>query len=100
MADLWNAGWHCSTCYRTVADVLRKMASFSHVPLNQEVFRDPNRIADRVRRGKDIWDRDGEFYDFVPNNTDMPPFLLAHPERFGYLLNRTGESAGFEDYPP
>ncbi|KAL8409118.1 hypothetical protein RB594_007532 [Gaeumannomyces avenae] len=99
MSDLWNAGWHCSTCYRTVADVLRKMASFSHVPLNQAVFRDPNRIADRVRRGKDIWDREGEHYDFVPNNTDVPPFLLANPGRFGYLLNRTGKSAGFEDYP-
>ncbi|KAI0484808.1 glycosyltransferase family 17 protein [Xylariaceae sp. FL0804] len=97
--DLWSAGWHCSTCFSTVEEVLVKMASFSHIWLNQDVFRDRDRIADRVRNGKDLWDREGEEYERVDNNQDIPPPLLAKPSRFSYLFNRDGPTVGFSDYP-
>ncbi|KAJ9139165.1 Glycosyl transferase family 17 protein [Pleurostoma richardsiae] len=98
-ADLWNAGWHCSSCFATVGELLNKMASFSHVGLNRGEYRDRHRIADRVRAGRDLWDREGQVYDRIEGNTDVPPLLLAQPERFRYLLNRDGKSAGFSDYP-
>jgi beta-1,4-mannosyl-glycoprotein beta-1,4-N-acetylglucosaminyltransferase len=101
-ADLWNAGWHCSSCFATVEDMLNKMKSFSHTSLNDEKFRDRTRIVDRVRKGLDLWDREGEIYERRDNNGDIPEFLKGETERkrFGYLLNRDGSNAGFTDYGP
>jgi beta-1,4-mannosyl-glycoprotein beta-1,4-N-acetylglucosaminyltransferase len=99
-AELWNAGWHCSTCFATVEEVLGKMSSFSHMLLNKDEFRDRARIAQRVRSGRDLWDRKGEVYIRLENNTDVPSAVLANKERFAYLWDRSGPSAGFRDYPP
>ncbi|KAB5551195.1 family 17 glycosyltransferase [Coniochaeta sp. 2T2.1] len=98
-ADLWNAAWHCSSCFRTMAEMLNKMQSFSHTWMNGQEYRDRDRIADRIRNGKDLWDRFGQVYDRVEDNKDVPPTLEREPERYGYMLNRDGETAGFEDYP-
>ncbi|KAI1415729.1 glycosyltransferase family 17 protein [Hypoxylon sp. FL1857] len=97
--DLWSAGWHCSTCFSTVNEVLTKLSSFSHIWLNQDVFRDRDHIAEHVRNGKDLWDREGEEYERIENNNDIPTALLGNPEKFSYLLNRDGPTAGFKDYP-
>ncbi|OIW34760.1 glycosyl transferase family 17 protein [Coniochaeta ligniaria NRRL 30616] len=97
-ADLWNAGWHCSSCFRTMGELLNKMGSFSHVWMNSKEYRDRDRIADRIRNGKDLWDRAGQVYDKVEGNRDVPPILLREPEKFKYLLDRDGPTAGFEDY--
>ena len=99
-ADLWNAGWHCSSCFATIEDMLTKMKSFSHISLNQEQFRNPARIVDRVRKGLDLWDREGEEYERVVENEDVPEFLKSERERFKYLLDREGLDAGFTDYGP
>lgn len=100
-AELWNAGWHCSTCFETVGEVLNKMRSFSHTSLNAERFRDRTRIVDRVRKGLDLWDRKGEVYDRRDENADIPEILKGEErERFGYLLNRDGSNAAFVDYGP
>ncbi|KAI0596224.1 glycosyl transferase family 17 protein [Biscogniauxia sp. FL1348] len=97
--NLWSAGWHCSTCFSTIDEVLTKLSSFSHIWLNQEAYRDPDRIADRVRNGKDLWDREGEEYERIEDNKDIPMLLLEEPEKFPYLLSRDGPTAGFQDYP-
>ena len=96
---LWNAGWHCSSCFATVEQFLNKLSSFSHKWMNQDEYRDRHRIADHVRAGKDLWEREGEVYGRVEGNRDVPGLLLDEPERFGYLVNRDGPSAGFSDYP-
>lgn len=99
-ADLWNAAWHCSSCFSTIEEMLLKMKSFSHVEYNAEKFRDRKWIADHIRRGKDLWDRWGQWYIRVEGNEDIPRFLRDNRERFGYMLDRDGESAGFVDYVP
>lgn len=101
--DFWNASWHCSSCFETMEELLTKMKSFAHTSMNAEKFRDKKRIADRVRRGKDLWDREGEEYERVEGNMDVPGFLLLEgegnsKERFRYLLDRDGPTAGFRDY--
>jgi len=96
--ELWNAGWHCSTCFKTVEEVLTKMSSFSHVGLNQEVFRDPTRIVDRVRKGLDLWDREGEKYARITSNEDIPEILKADRKRWNYMLDRDAANAEFEDF--
>ncbi|KAL2123193.1 hypothetical protein VTJ04DRAFT_3648 [Mycothermus thermophilus] len=97
---LRNASWHCSSCFATIRELVNKMGSFSHVGLNKERFRDPEHIVDRVRNGKDLWDRKGEFYDRIENNEDVPEFLKHNRDRFGYMLDRDGPGAGFLDYQP
>ncbi|KAM5345311.1 hypothetical protein ACJ41O_011173 [Fusarium nematophilum] len=96
---LANAGWHCSSCFATVDQFLNKMASFSHAWMNHEQFRDRDRIARAVRNGVDLWGRKIDKFVRVDNNTDLPRCLLEDKERFRYMLNRDGETAGFTDYP-
>ncbi|KAI0398422.1 glycosyltransferase family 17 protein [Xylariaceae sp. FL0594] len=96
--NLWSAGWHCSSCFSTIDEILTKMASFSHTWMNHEAYRDRDRIADRVRNGKDLWDREGQNYERLEDNKDIPELLLKEPDRFQYLLNRDGPTAGFLDY--
>lgn len=95
--DLWNAGWHCSTCFETVDDVLGKMGSFSHTSLNNKKYRNRTQIVERVREGKDLWDREGQEYERVDANEDIPELLKGDRERWAYILNRDGKNAGFKD---
>ncbi|KAK0729105.1 glycosyltransferase family 17-domain-containing protein [Apiosordaria backusii] len=98
---LRNAAWHCSSCFETMEEMLVKMKSFAHVSMNQEGFRDKKRMVERVREGRDLWDRPGEEYERVEGNEDLPGLLLmdgGQRERFGYLLDRDGEGAGFRDW--
>jgi beta-1,4-mannosyl-glycoprotein beta-1,4-N-acetylglucosaminyltransferase len=97
-AELWNGGWHCSTCFRTVEEVLSKMSSFSHVGLNQEPFRNRTRIVDRVRKGLDLWDREGQVYEEIHDNEDIPEYLKEDRKRWEFLLDRGGTNAAFQDY--
>ncbi|GJN80425.1 hypothetical protein PLIIFM63780_003951 [Purpureocillium lilacinum] len=98
---LSNAGWHCSSCFATMDQFLNKMASFSHMWMNEPKYRDKGRIAAAVREGRDVWGRASEVFRRIEGNTDVPG-ALAEAEgrrRFGYMLSRDGESAGFSDYP-
>ncbi|PHH63359.1 hypothetical protein CDD81_6056 [Ophiocordyceps australis] len=98
---LQNAGWHCSSCFATIGDFLNKMASFSHMWMNEPKYRDVHRIAAAVRQGRDVWGRRQDVFERIDNNEDVPPPLLTESgrRRFGYMLSRDGESAGFSDYP-
>ncbi|KAK3900724.1 glycosyltransferase [Staphylotrichum tortipilum] len=95
---LANASWHCSSCFARVGELLDKMAAFSHTSMNAAPFRDRARIVDRVRQGKDLWDRPGQEYERVEGNGDVPRFVLENKGRFGYMLDRDGRDAGFVDY--
>lgn len=100
-ATLWNAGWHCSSCFSIIAEMRTKMHSFSHQGWDTAQNRDSQIMMDRVRNGKDLFGRSTELYDKVTNNRDVPKYVLDEHEaygRFKYLLNRDGEDAGFEDF--
>lgn len=81
-----------------MGELLEKMGAFSHVWMNDQEYRDRRRIADRVRNGDDLWDRWEQVYDKVQGNMDIPGLVARERERFGYLLKRDGENAGFEDF--
>ncbi|ODA80983.1 hypothetical protein RJ55_03943 [Drechmeria coniospora] len=97
--DIANASWHCSSCFKTVHEVRVKMESFSHTEYNIEKYRDSHWIADHVRQGTDMWERNREVYDRIDGNRDLPDYLLKHADRFPYMINRDGPNAGFSDYP-
>ena len=96
-ADLFDAAWHCSSCFRTVKEMQTKMQSFSHTPWNTEENREPRTIIERVRQGLDLFNREGEVYDKIDGNPDVPPFVLEKWQNYRYLLNRDGADASFED---
>ncbi|KAK0731124.1 glycosyltransferase family 17 protein [Lasiosphaeris hirsuta] len=97
-ADLWNASWHCSSCFSTIEELLLKVQSFSQTHLNGPDFRNKTRIVEHVRAGQDIWERESETCDRIENNTDIPRFLLNNQDKYRYVLDRDGKSAGFSDF--
>lgn len=80
--------------------MLGKMQSFSHVEYNEKKFRKKDWIVEHIRKGRDLWDRWGQWYLRIEANQDVPAYVVGQKERFGYLLDRDGESAGFVDYMP
>ena len=99
-SDLWSSAWHCSSCFSTIKSMQTKMGRFSHTPLNTEQNRDPETIVARVRNGSDLFGRGDMLFDRVDENTDVPKYILENADRFGYMLNRDGEDAAFQDYEP
>ena len=97
-ADLWNASWHCSFCFSTLEETLNKISSSSHTKYNSERSRDREGIVGRVRGGLDLFEKEGEVYERIEANSDVPGFLKTNPEEFEYMLNRDGEDAGFMDF--
>ena len=80
-----------------MSEVLEKMGSFSHTEYNQERWRNQKGIVDKVRAGRDLWDRRGEYYDRVESNQDIPEYLKGDRPRWGFMLDRDGVNAGFVD---
>ncbi|OAQ65885.1 glycosyl transferase family 17 protein [Pochonia chlamydosporia 170] len=97
---LRNASWHCSSCFATVEQFLNKMASFSHIWMNDDKFRDRERIVSAVRRGEDLWGRRSERFVRVDGNRDVPRLLGEDGGgKYRYMVSRDGVGAGFTDYP-
>ncbi|KAG5914877.1 hypothetical protein E4U42_000271 [Claviceps africana] len=82
-----------------MAQFLNKMASFSHLWMNAEPFRDRDRIAAAVRDGRDVWGRPHDTFTRLDANQDVPPLVREEPARFAYMVDRDGPTAGFSDYP-
>jgi beta-1,4-mannosyl-glycoprotein beta-1,4-N-acetylglucosaminyltransferase len=96
-ADVFHAGWHCSSCLANLKDMVNKVTSFSHSEFNQPDFRDPAKILQRVRQGLDPYNRTAKIYDRIDRNPDVPKYLLEHQDEFAYLVNRDLPSANFKD---
>jgi hypothetical protein len=74
------------------------MASYSHTEHNQNQFRSREHILNRYRHGKDLFDRPGEEYIYISNNTDYPQLVQFEAERFLYMTRRSNlTDVGFID---
>lgn len=49
-----EAGWHCSYCFSSLAEMIKKITSFSHTEMDQPQFKDPLKILHRVSHGIDM----------------------------------------------
>lgn len=74
------------------------MGSFSHSHLDTEDNRRPENVVKRVREGLDVFGRDIIYERVAAAEMDYPEYLKANQERFSWMLERDGESAGFLDY--
>ena len=97
--ELYMSGWHCSSCFGTMADLKNKITSFAHKSYNQPYFLETSRLLEKVRRGEDLFEREGELYDRVDNNPDVPTYLQTDDNRhkFAYMLDRDPSNANFQD---
>ena len=98
-AELFNAAWHCSSCMPSLEDMVTKITSFSHKGYNQPYFTDRRRLLNVVRKGIDLFEREGEIYDRIDDNADIPTYLKRAEvrKRFAYMLDRDPENANFQD---
>jgi beta-1,4-mannosyl-glycoprotein beta-1,4-N-acetylglucosaminyltransferase len=96
--EVWNAGWHCSFCLPSLADMVKKITSFSHTEMNRPEIIDPRNILQRVRMGLDVFARGGSDCHRVEDNADVPAFLLKNKQRFAYALDRDPVHANFIDF--
>jgi beta-1,4-mannosyl-glycoprotein beta-1,4-N-acetylglucosaminyltransferase len=95
--DFPNASWHCSSCFKTVAEMVNKIESFSHQEYNNERMKDPREIVRRVRDGVDLFERESEKYEKVEAN-DVPEFVDRNRDRFVWMVDRDPENANFADF--
>ena len=70
-----DAGWHLSY-YMSIADLARKIESFSHKELNLPEFKAAEHIAECIKTGKDLFNR-GEQFDMLPAG---PQLTASRPE--------------------
>lgn len=96
-AEIFNAGWHCSSCLASLQDMVNKITSFSHHEFNKPEFTDRAKILQRVRQGRDPYNRTAKTYDRIDRNPDVPQYLLDHRDHFAYLLDRDPPTANFKD---
>lgn len=94
-SEVYSAGWHCSYCFRTLTEIISKIKSFSHQEMNTPDFTDPRKILERVRTGRDMFSR-WDMYR-IENNVDVPETVVKDRKKWGFMLDRDGEDAGFED---
>lgn len=90
------AGWHCSYCFATVAEIIHKIESFSHTEANAPENKHPSVIVDRIRKGLGIF----EFNDTLTRveMEDLPQYVNENPSRFAYMIDRDPKNANFKDY--
>lgn len=97
LSEIWDAGWHCSYCFDSLAKIANKLVSFSHKEYSGPEYTNPSKVLQRVRMGKDMFGRgDGDLHR-VDNNKDVPGYLVRNAEKYAYMLDRDSENAGFED---
>ncbi|KAF8747036.1 Glycosyltransferase family 17, partial [Rhizoctonia solani] len=54
---LWDAGWHCSFCFKTIEEFVTKMRGYSHADRigGDMSLLDPKRIQETICSGRDIF---------------------------------------------
>ncbi|KAJ1302576.1 hypothetical protein OPQ81_002893 [Rhizoctonia solani] len=102
---LWDSGWHCSFCFKTIEEFVTKMRGYSHADRigGDMSLLDPKRIQATICSGRDIFNMLPEAYTYkemfelmnpepTKSAVGIPRYILEHPERFGYLLPGGGDS--------
>jgi beta-1,4-mannosyl-glycoprotein beta-1,4-N-acetylglucosaminyltransferase len=79
-----NGGWHFSYM-GGVERIIKKIEAFAHTEYNKEKYKDPEKISEALKAGKDIFGRGFE-YKFVPLDNSFPKYILEHKEKYKHLI--------------
>jgi len=84
-----KGGWSCSWCFKTIGRYLNKAQSFAHVELNTPKYSRPEYLAKHIYDAADLTDRPYVHNFVLPPGepVDAPPYVLAHPDRFDYMID-------------
>ncbi|KAH3760246.1 glycosyltransferase family 17 protein [Pelomyxa schiedti] len=96
---LADSGWHCSWCFRTLAEFQFKMDSYSHADrVRHPSFLNPARIQDIICHGGEIFDMLPEAYTFwelfaqrgnllrSQSATHIPLGVSQNPQTYKFML--------------
>jgi beta-1,4-mannosyl-glycoprotein beta-1,4-N-acetylglucosaminyltransferase len=81
---LENGGWHFSYL-GGVQMIINKLEAFAHAEYNKDEYKDPQKIEEALKDGKDIFGRDFH-YKVVQLNNTFPDFILQNKEKYKHLL--------------
>ncbi|CAK0788020.1 hypothetical protein CVIRNUC_011242 [Coccomyxa viridis] len=95
-----ESSWHCTDCFATIAQTKRKISSFLHHEMDRFPYNESSFIVDRAARGLALFTNNEAQAKMrrVSYCDKAPPFVLANPERFHYLLSRDPVTASYSDY--
>lgn len=101
LAYVDNSCHHCSWCFANITQVLSKVEAYSHQEHNNDKYKTRAWILDAIKEGRDLFERQYDTFDYVPNNQDLPAYVSENKEKFSYMLLRHNQSnAGFLDVNP
>lgn len=81
---LKKAGWHCSYCM-SPEEIQLKLISFAHKEFSKKPYTYLKYIKYQISKGRDLFRRSGRFM-FNQNPEDIPPSVVAHPDKFGMFF--------------
>ena len=81
---IYDGGWHFSFLKKP-KDISKKIKVYAHQEFSKKDFFDEKKIEDRIRKKKDIFDRDIK-YKKVELNEDFPKYILDNKSRFADWL--------------
>jgi beta-1,4-mannosyl-glycoprotein beta-1,4-N-acetylglucosaminyltransferase len=79
-----DGGWHFS--YLGGVDrIIKKLESFAHTEYNKPEYKDPKKIEEAIREGRDIFGRDFSYRVIDIDNT-FPRYFLENRDKFSKLV--------------
>ncbi|TND08084.1 MAG: glycosyl transferase family 17 [Bacteroidetes bacterium] len=81
-----KAGWHFSYL-GGVERIIKKLESFAHTEYNKPEYKDPQRIAEILEKGEDLFGR-GFKYRFVPLDESFPVWLRENIAKYPGLVKK------------
>lgn len=76
-----NAGWHFSFLGDETS-VRRKIEAYSHQELNRPEFTEESNVRERLEAARDLFDRPGFAWKYVPLDDTFPRFVLENRAKF------------------
>ncbi|MGP8217139.1 MAG: hypothetical protein ACLQQ4_16335 [Bacteroidia bacterium] len=81
---VYKGGWHFSYL-GGVKMIINKLEAFAHAEYNSAEYKDPAKIEQALKEGKDIFGR-GYTYQFVPLDNAFPQYILNNREKYRELI--------------
>lgn len=81
-----NGGWHFAYL-GGVEKIIQKIGSYAHTEHNLEDFKNPERIKQRIKEGKGLYDDDLKI-KYVNIDESFPKYIGKNIEQFSHLLLR------------
>ena len=80
----WNGGWHFSFLGGIKA-IVTKIKSFSHTEYNKEEYTNEERIAERIKKGRNLFGGDDVFKP-IPIDDSFPEYIVKNQKKYKHLI--------------